>query len=75
MVEKLRDEKTRQEFDLELQNQFDILFDQDSSLDEAQERTDSLNLALEYTCKKVLGKRPKNKHPNWISSQTHQFID
>ena len=75
MVEKLRDERTRQEFDLELKNQFSGLFDQASTLDEAQERTDSLNRALENTCKKVLGKRPKSKHPNWVSSETLQLID
>ena len=47
MVEKLTDEKTRQESDLE--NQFRVLFDQASNLDEVQERSDSLSLALEPT--------------------------
>ena len=75
MTEKLADERVRLEFDLELQNQFNVLFDEASALDPTQARTDSLNLALEITCEKLLGKRPKRKQPSWVSNHTLKLID
>ena len=57
MTEKLSEERTRHEFDIELKNQFSALFDEASEMhaDEIQRRSDALSLALEETCNKVFG--------------------
>ncbi len=65
-------------FDLEFHNQFATLFDESSQTENAQnliqQRADTLNTALVAVSEKVLGKRPKSKQPNWVSSSTLQLI-
>ena len=78
MSEKLSDAKTRENFDLQLKNRFESLFDETSPVDkkdEIQRRSDALNNALQAPSEKILGTRPKKKHPSWVSSSTLQLMD
>lgn len=68
MTKTLTEEKVQQEFNA-------LIVVEASISDETQRRTGALGLALEITSKKVLGKRPKSKHPNWVSSTTLQLIE
>ena len=78
MTEKLSDAKTCKDFDLKLKNRFESLFDEalcEDKQDEIQKRSDALNNALQTTSERILGKRPKKKQPNWVSSKTLQLMD
>ena len=78
MSEKLRDIKTREDFDLQLKNRFQELFDEAPSVDkkeEIQRRSDALNNALQTASEQILGKRPKKKQPSWVSTNTLQLMD
>lgn len=77
MVEKLANRQIQKDFNIELKNHFDALFDENdpsNRIDEVQKRSEALYTALEETCDKVLGKRPKNKHPSWVSQVTLDLI-
>ena len=66
------------DFDLQLEKRFESLFDEAScedKQDEIQKRSDALNNALQTTSEQILGKRPKKKQPNWVSSKTLQLMD
>ena len=78
MTEKLSDAKTCKDFDLQLKNRFESLFDEascENKQDEIQRRSDALNNALQTTSEQILGKRPKKQHSNWVSSKTLQLMD
>ena len=77
MTEKLKSPEVKQEFNLEVKNRFETLFDYASdarTTDHIQRRANALNSALESACENILGKRTKSKYPSWISSKTlHQI--
>ena len=78
MTEKLSDAETGKDFDLPLKIRFKLLFGEAFCVDkqdEIQRRSDALNNALQTTSQQILGKRPKKKQPNWVSSKTLQLMD
>ena len=78
MNEKLSDAKTCKDFDFQLKNRFELLFDEAycvNKQDEIQRRSDALNNALQTTSEQILCKRPKKKQLNWVSSITLLLMD
>ncbi|MBI3246238.1 MAG: hypothetical protein HYZ50_07005 [Deltaproteobacteria bacterium] len=77
---KLKDEIISNKFDIELKNNFNVLFDEAaengmSANDQIQARSDALSTALIKASESVLGKRTRTNHPSWVSSKTIELTN
>jgi hypothetical protein len=76
-VDKLRDNKTRNKFNITLRNRFEILgnLEPDNSNLSIDEKWKTISDLHKETCEKCLGYRRKQKSKEWITPGTWNMID
>jgi hypothetical protein len=75
---KLSDPSIQEQFNIELNNRFEPLYNQKGSDEiniEIENRYEALHEAVKETSEKILGKRRKTKQPSWVTEETLKLLE